>query len=62
MSRGRARSGGWERAAPPLPASGGDRRLWAVWSRVVVALANQRRLARRISAADCRRCQEAGRA
>ena len=52
----------WERAAPTLPASGGDRRLWAVWSRVVVALANQRRLPRRISASDCRRCQVDGHA
>lgn len=43
--------------APALRRSpGGDRRLWAVWSRVVVALAGQGRAPRRIAAADCSRC------
>jgi hypothetical protein len=50
----------WERAPGLDAAPGGDRRLWAVWKRVVIALADQRRSPRRVAAADCRRCQEAG--
>lgn len=50
----------WERAPTLQRLPGGDRRLWAVWSRVVTALAGQRRTPRRIEAAECRRCLEAG--
>jgi len=50
----------WERAPALHPLPGGDRRLWAVWSRVVIALAGQRRTPRRIAATDCERCHETG--
>lgn len=50
----------WERAPPLQRLPGGDRRLWAVWSRVVTALAGQRRTPRRIEAAECRQCRETG--
>jgi hypothetical protein len=50
----------WERA-PTLPRLvGGDRKLWAVWSRVVVALATQRRLPRRIQPDECAACRDVG--
>jgi hypothetical protein len=50
----------WERAGPLQPLAGGDCRLWAVWSRVVVALAPQRRTPHRVAAFSCERCCEAG--
>ncbi len=50
----------WERASALQRLAGGDRRLWTVWSRVVVALAPQRRTPRRIAATSCPRCREAG--
>lgn len=50
----------WERAAAVQRLAGGDRRLWVVWSRVVVALAAQRRTPRRVAASGCERCREAG--
>jgi hypothetical protein len=50
----------WDRAPTLDPRVGGDRKLWAVWSRVVMALASQRRTPRRIDAADCRACRDAG--
>ena len=50
----------WERARGLGSAPGGDRRLWAVWNHVVVALAEQRRFPRRIAAADCDACRKAG--
>jgi RES domain len=50
----------WERAPTLQHLQGGDRSLWAVWSRVVTALAGQRRTPRRIEAGECRRCREAG--
>ena len=40
--------------------TGGDRKLWALWSRVTVALAGQGRAPRRIDPANCRACHEAG--
>jgi hypothetical protein len=50
----------WERApAVEIPA-GGDRALWAVWPYVVTALAGQRRFPRRVPAAHCKACREAG--
>jgi hypothetical protein len=50
----------WERAPSLHSLPGGDRRLWAVWSRIVVALAGQRRAPRRIAAEGCARCRELG--
>jgi len=50
----------WERAPAVHRLAGGDRRLWAVWSRVVVALAGQGRTPRRIAASGCQRCRDAG--
>ncbi len=50
----------WERAPALTHLAGGDRRLWAVWSRVTVALAGQRRTPRRIAATECSRCRAAG--
>lgn len=50
----------WERAPALERPVGGDRTLWAVWSRAVFALASQRRTARRILPADCERCRQAG--
>ncbi len=50
----------WERAPALQGSPGGDRSLWAVWSRVVVALAGQRRAPRRVAASDCSRCRELG--
>ena len=50
----------WERAPALHRLPGGDRRLWAVWSRVVTALAGQHRTPLRIAATDCERCREAG--
>ena len=46
----------WERAPAIRSSAGGDRRLWAVWTYVVVALAKQNRYPRRIAAADCPAC------
>ncbi len=48
----------WERAPTLQRLPGGDRRLWAVWSRVVTALAGQRRTPQRIEATECTRCRE----
>ena len=50
----------WDRAPALDPLVGADRKLWAVWSRVVIALAVQRRTPRRIRAADCQVCHDAG--
>jgi len=50
----------WERAPKLEPARGGDRKLWALWPYVEVALAGQRRFPRRIAAADCHDCAAAG--
>lgn len=50
----------WERAPELGRLLGGDRKLWAIWSWVVFALASQRRTARRIAPADCERCRQAG--
>jgi hypothetical protein len=50
----------WERAPVLRHRVGGDRRLWAVWSRVTVALAGQRRTPRRIAVAECARCRNCG--
>jgi hypothetical protein len=50
----------WERAPALHHLAGGDRRLWAVWSRVAVALAGQRRTPRRIAATECARCRDYG--
>jgi hypothetical protein len=50
----------WERAPALHRPAGGDRRLWAVWPRVAVALAAQRRIPRRLGAADCIACHRAG--
>jgi hypothetical protein len=49
----------WERAPNLHQLAGGDRRLWAVWSRVTAALAGQSRVPRRIAASDCERCRAA---
>lgn len=49
----------WERAPALYSLEDDDRGLWAVWSRVVTALAGQRRTPRRIAATDCKRCREA---
>jgi hypothetical protein len=50
----------WERAPSLITAPGRSRTLWAVWSRVVVALAPQRRVPRRIPPDACPACQDAG--
>ncbi len=50
----------WERAGALERPAGGDRRLWAIWTRVVVALAEQGRYPRRIPAADCPACVKVG--
>ncbi|MBE2316661.1 RES domain-containing protein [Solirubrobacter sp. CPCC 204708] len=50
----------WDRAPALERLSGGDRRLRAVWTRVAVALADQRRYPRRIDAAECAACTAAG--
>jgi len=50
----------WERAPTVHQLTGGDRKLWALWSRVTVALAGQGRAPRRIDPANCRACHEAG--
>ncbi len=50
----------WERAPRLERAPGGDRRLWAVWRHVQVALGGQRRLPRRIAAAACATCRRLG--
>jgi hypothetical protein len=50
----------WERAPALEVLPGGDRKLWAVWAYVVAALAAQRRYPRRIVAADCDACRQAG--
>jgi hypothetical protein len=50
----------WDRAPALDRLSGGDRTLWAVWPRVAVALAAQRRYPRRLGAADCGACHTAG--
>jgi RES domain-containing protein len=50
----------WERAPEIERAAGGDRALWAVWTRVVVALSGQGRRPRRIAAAGCALCRECG--
>ena len=44
----------WDRAPAPEPVTGGDRRLWAVWTYVITALALQNRYPRRVAA--CRVC------
>jgi hypothetical protein len=50
----------WERAAAPVRAGGGDRKLWAVWRRVRVELAGQGRAPRRVAAASWDACRGAG--
>jgi hypothetical protein len=50
----------WDRAPTLEGPAGGDRKLWAVWSRVTVALAGQGRTARRTDPSDCAGCQHAG--
>ncbi len=50
----------WERAAGLDRVPDGDRRLWAVWTDVVVVLSGQRRVPRRIAAEDCAACRAAG--
>ncbi len=50
----------WERAPALHRLAGGDRRLWAVWSRVAIALAGQGRTPRRVAATGCERCRDAG--
>jgi hypothetical protein len=50
----------WDRAPTLHRPAGGDRRLWAVWPHVAVALAAQRRYPRRLAAAACATCRKAG--
>jgi hypothetical protein len=50
----------WDRAPALARPRGGDRKLWALWSYVTVALASQRRYPRRLSASDCKHCSKAG--
>jgi RES domain-containing protein len=50
----------WDRAPALEPAPGGDRRLWAVWPYVQVALAGQRRRPVRTAAAVCGTCRQYG--
>jgi hypothetical protein len=50
----------WDRAPALDRPAGSDRRLWAVWRYVQVALAPQGRRPRRIAAADCRTCRRHG--
>lgn len=50
----------WDRAPNLERIAGGDRKLWAVWTYVVAALAHQRRFPRRIAAYDCEGCRKAG--
>ena len=50
----------WDRAAMPVGAAGGDRKLWAVWRRVIAVLASQGRTPRRMAAANCEKCRAGG--
>jgi RES domain len=49
-----------ERSSELIRASGGDRKLWAVWKHLVTALAGQRRHPRRSSARHCGTCCDYG--
>lgn len=50
----------WDRVHGLAGGAGLDRSLWSAWSRLVAALAAQRRAPRRIPATDCATCQTAG--
>lgn len=50
----------WDRAPILERADGGDRKLWALWNYVTVALAGKRRQPRRLAARDCETCRAYG--